>query len=76
MTTALADGLADRLAIGDARLVTLDRDLGASFEPLDDDAFFASLREAVRDDEPLGPRDDYDELDDPDENRKLFRRRR
>lgn len=46
-------------------------------ESLDDDAFFASLRDAVREDEPLGPRDDYDdELDDPDGSRKLFRRRR
>ncbi len=27
-------------------------------DSLDDDAFFASLREAVRDDAPLGPRDD------------------
>jgi DivIVA domain-containing protein len=46
-------------------------------ESLDDDAFFASLRDAVRDDEPLGPRDHYDdELDDPEASRKLFRRRR
>ena len=44
---------------------------------LDDDAFFASLRDAVRDDEPLGPRDDsfYDE-DETDGGKKLFRRRR
>ena len=46
-------------------------------DSLDDDAFFASLRDAVRDDEPLGPRDDsfYDE-DDTDSGKKLFRRRR
>lgn len=46
-------------------------------DSLDDDAFFASLRDAVRDDEPLGPRDHsfYDE-DDTDGGKKLFRRRR
>jgi DivIVA domain-containing protein len=45
-------------------------------DSLDDDAFFASLRDAVRDDEPLGPRDDayYDE--DAEGGKKLFRRRR
>jgi DivIVA domain-containing protein len=48
---------------------------------LDDDAFFASLRDAVRDDEPLGPRDERDDFDvelddDRDQNRGLFRRRR
>jgi len=46
-------------------------------EHLDDDAFFASLREAVTDETPLGPRDDvpgsppYDQ----DERGGLFRRR-
>jgi hypothetical protein len=47
-------------------------------EVLDDDAFFATLREAVRDDAPLGPRDEEaDEgLDDDDPPRKRFRRRR
>lgn len=45
-------------------------------DSLDDDAFFASLREAVRDDEPLGPRDEYVDEDDTDASRKLFRRRR
>ena len=46
---------------------------------LDDDAFFASLRDAVRDDEPLGPGGDVyedDEADDDDGGRGLFRRRR
>lgn len=46
---------------------------------LDDDAFFASLRDAVRDDEPLGPGDDFfDDEDggDDDGGRGLFRRRR
>jgi hypothetical protein len=48
-------------------------------DSLDDDAFFASLREAVRDDAPLGPRDDeqagfFD--GDSDQDRRRFRRRR
>ena len=48
-------------------------------DSLDDDAFFASLREAVRDDAPLGPRDEeqagfYDGGSDQD--RRRFRRRR
>jgi len=51
-------------------------------EVLDDDAFFATLREAVRDDAPLGPRDEEADVDDAefdDENppsRRRFRRRR
>jgi cell division septum initiation protein DivIVA len=47
-------------------------------EVLDDDAFFATLREAVRDDAPLGPREEGgdDELDDADDRKKRFRRRR
>jgi cell division septum initiation protein DivIVA len=47
-------------------------------EVLDDDAFFATLREAVRDDAPLGPREEGgDDLYDEDEQRKRrFRRRR
>jgi cell division septum initiation protein DivIVA len=47
-------------------------------EVLDDDAFFATLREAVRDDAPLGPRDEHgDDLydDDSDEPKRRFRRR-
>jgi DivIVA domain-containing protein len=48
-------------------------------DSLDDDAFFASLREAVREDAPLGPRDEdqngfYE--DDGDQDRRRFRRRR
>lgn len=35
-------------------------------EVLDDDAFFATLREAVRDDAPLGPRDEEDDVYDDD----------
>jgi cell division initiation protein len=48
-------------------------------DDLDDDAFFASLREAVRDDAPLGPLDEHDEFfeDEPVEQRRgHFRRRR
>lgn len=55
-------------------------------EVLDDDTFFASLRDAVSDESPLGPREDalgapqahgdfFEETDD-DESRGLFRRRR
>lgn len=42
-------------------------------ESLDDDAFFASLRDAVRDEEPLGTGGDFD---DDDDQRRLFRRKR
>jgi cell division initiation protein len=45
-------------------------------DSLDDDAFFASLREAVREDEPLGARGEEFFDEDADDNRKLFRRRR
>jgi DivIVA domain-containing protein len=49
-------------------------------DSLDDDAFFASLREAVRDDGPLGPAQEDDtaffDQDDTDEHRRLFKRRR
>jgi hypothetical protein len=49
-------------------------------DSLDDDAFFASLREAVRDDGPLGPVHEDDtqffDQDDTDEHRRLFKRRR
>ncbi len=46
-------------------------------EHLDDDAFFASLREAVTDETPLGPRDSPPNPDvfDQDERGGLFRRR-
>jgi cell division septum initiation protein DivIVA len=48
-------------------------------EVLDDDAFFATLREAVRDDAPLGPRDDdddvFEEEDDAPRKRGWGRRR-
>jgi cell division septum initiation protein DivIVA len=47
-------------------------------EVLDDDAFFATLREAVHDDTPLGPRDETDEgrlnfFDDEGDDRASFR---
>jgi DivIVA domain-containing protein len=49
-------------------------------DSLDDDAFFASLREAVRDDTPLGDREptgeQYLDTAEGDDQRKLFRRRR
>ncbi len=48
-------------------------------DSLDDDAFFASLREAVRDDAPLGPRDEEQATffdGDSDQDRRRFRRRR
>jgi cell division initiation protein len=47
-------------------------------EVLDDDAFFATLREAVRDDAPLGPRDEHgdDLYDEHEQPKKRFRRRR
>jgi len=47
-------------------------------DSLDDDAFFASLREAVRDDAPLGPRDQEQSgfFDDAEQDRRRFRRRR
>ena len=47
-------------------------------EHLDDDAFFASLREAVTDETPLGPRDSVssgDGFDQDDQRGGLFRRR-
>jgi hypothetical protein len=48
---------------------------------LDDDAFFATLRDAVHDDAPLGPRDDdsnsfFDQDADRSSFRDVFRRRR
>ncbi|MCZ7536422.1 MAG: DivIVA domain-containing protein [Acidimicrobiia bacterium] len=50
-------------------------------EVLDDDAFFATLRDAVRDEGPLGPRDEDAGLFDQDDTesgsfRELFKRRR
>lgn len=52
-------------------------DPGPDPEHLDDDAFFASLREAVTDETPLGPRDTAGtgEFDPDDQRGGLFRRR-
>ncbi len=81
---APAGGWADDAAtvIGDRTEFDLPTgdDYVAEGDSLDDDAFFASLREAVRDDAPLGPaRDDdsqYFEDDDTEEHKRLFKRRR
>ncbi len=58
---------------------------GVDAEILDDDAFFATLRDAVHDEKPLGPRDDddltgenmfFDQDADRGSFRDVFRRRR
>jgi cell division initiation protein len=65
--------------------VDLLRNDGADADVLDDEAFFATLRDAVHDDAPLGPRDENDVtgdnglFDQDDERhgfRDVFRRRR
>jgi cell division septum initiation protein DivIVA len=58
-----------------------DHDDTGPHDSLDDDAFFASLREAVRDDSPLGTDEDSTDFfeqggNDTDDERRLFRRRR
>jgi DivIVA domain-containing protein len=66
-------------AVDDAR-EPADDTHGGGGDSLDDDAFFASLREAVRDDAPLGPGNEDDtaffDQEDTDEHRRLFKRRR
>lgn len=71
--------------VDDSAEMALIDDHEAQGESLDDDAFFASLREAVRDDAPLsdggvaGAGDDdsaFFDQDDTDEHRRLFKRRR
>lgn len=70
----------DRIEVGLAD--TDDAEYVAQGDSLDDDAFFASLREAVRDDAPLGPAREreedaaYFDEDDTEEHRRLFKRRR
>ena len=59
---------------------SIEMEVPAHGDSLDDDAFFASLREAVRDEAPLGPGSDdqtrfYDQ-EDPEDHRGLFKRRR
>jgi cell division septum initiation protein DivIVA len=54
---------------------------GADADVLDDDAFFATLRDAVHDDAPLGPREEEERFFDQDADgqgtfRDVFRRRR
>jgi len=41
-------------------------------EVLDDDTFFASLRDAVRDERPLGPREEEDSLGPPEKHGDIF----
>jgi cell division septum initiation protein DivIVA len=55
-----------------------DTPSGDGDDDLDDEAFFASLREAVRDEAPLGPRDDNGSFheEEIDERSSIFRRRR
>ena len=66
--------------VDDSNEMALPVDDYTDGDSLDDDAFFASLREAVRDDAPLGPAGDddtaYFDQDDTDEHRRLFKRRR
>ena len=85
---APAGGWADAptaAVVDDSAEMALIDDHEAHGESLDDDAFFASLREAVRDDAPLtdggvaGAGDDdsaFFDQDDTDEHRGLFKRRR
>jgi len=85
---APAGGWADAptaAVVDDSSEMALIDDHEAHGESLDDDAFFASLREAVRDDAPLtdggvaGAGDDdsaFFDQDDTDEHRGLFKRRR
>jgi F0F1-type ATP synthase membrane subunit b/b' len=82
---APAGGWSDAPSAGDDRTdlaLTVDDDDNhvAQGDSLDDDAFFASLREAVRDDAPLGPAREEDaayfDEDDTEEHRRLFKRRR
>ena len=65
---------------GEAPTAAMVDDSAEHGDSLDDDAFFASLREAVRDDTPLGSRESTGEQfldgEEPDDQKKLFRRRR
>jgi DivIVA domain-containing protein len=69
----------DQTQIGGGDFELADDELAG--ESLDDDAFFASLREAVRDDAPLGGGETGDDTgffdqEDTDQHRGLFKRRR
>ncbi len=65
---------------GEAPTAAVVDDSAEHGDSLDDDAFFASLREAVRDDTPLGSREptgeQFFDAEEPDDQKKLFRRRR
>jgi hypothetical protein len=72
-------------AATDAPIDLLGDAAGVEAHVLDDDAFFASLRDAVRDNEPLGPREeegvgvgffDQDRGEEAASFRDVFRRRR
>ena len=68
-------------AVPVADIDLIEDDQAVEAEVLDDDAFFATLREAVRDDAPLGPRDDGGALFDQESTesgsfKELFKRRR
>jgi DivIVA domain-containing protein len=76
---AAAGTWSEQAAGDDATLAPLaDDEFDERSDSLDDDAFFASLRQAVRDDAPLGPGEDepaFIDEDQTDEHRRLFRRR-
>jgi DivIVA domain-containing protein len=80
-TAAVVDDLPDDGGVEPEPAPRSDRDDTGPHDSLDDDAFFASLREAVRDDSPLGTDDDSTDFfeqggDDAEDERRLFRRRR
>ena len=79
--TSVRSSYLDEVLAAPVARVTPDIDLRsaeADRANLDDDAFFATLRDAVADDAPLGPSDHSEELvDEPDPSfREMFRRRR
>ena len=83
-TTAAPDAAEAEPAVAQGATIDLFGEEQAAVESpsLDDDSFFASLRDAVRDDAPLGPRDateraffDQDSKDSPN-FREAFKRRR
>lgn len=80
-TPALLDLAAEEPAAASGPVDLLAGDDAVDADVLDDDAFFATLREAVRDDAPLGPRDGEAGVYDQDDTdsvrfRDVFKRRR
>jgi DivIVA domain-containing protein len=79
-SAAAATGTSDAPTGEAARPPLFPAEAGNDAEPLDDEAFFASLREAVSDQSPLGPREDTADAPsssfEEDEKSGLFRRRR